>query len=99
MGFLKQIVVTFILIISSSSCCCAQGEDDFVYERSSMHLMMVKHLNEKHVDLVESVFLKIPFPERFNEHNLGVRSISFAESSKNQLYNVQTLVREVNIGQ
>lgn len=99
MGFLKQIIVTFILIISSSSFCCAQGEDDFVYERSSMHLMMVKHLNEKHVDLVESVFLKIPFPERFNDHNLGVRSISFAESSKNQLYNVQTFVREVNIGQ
>ncbi|MGN1229664.1 MAG: hypothetical protein ACI4T5_08415 [Prevotella sp.] len=61
--------------------------------------MMIKHLNEKYVDLVESVFLKIPFPERFNDHNLGVKSISFAETSKNQLNNIKEFVSEVNIGQ
>lgn len=99
MGFLTKIKVTFFLLMLSSSCVYAQGEDSYVYERSSMHLMMVKHLNEKYVDIVESVFMKIPFPERFNDHNLGVKSISFAESSKNQLYNIKEFVREVNIGQ
>lgn len=99
MGLLTKIKVTFFLLMLSSSCVYAQGEDSYVYERSSMHLMMVKHLNEKYVDIVESVFMKIPFPERFNDHNLGVKSISFAESSKNQLYNIKEFVREVNIGQ
>ena len=99
MGLLTKIKVAFFLLMLSSSCVYAQEEDSYVYERSSMHSMMVKHLNEKYVDIVESVFLKIPFPERFNDHNLGVKSISFAESSKNQLSNIQEFVREVNIGQ
>lgn len=81
-----------------SSCMYAQEEKNFVYERSSMHSMMIKHLNEKYVDIVETVFLKIPFPERFNEHNLGVKSISFAETGKNNLNNIKEFVSEVNIG-
>ena len=97
MGLLTKIKVTFFLLMLSSSCVYAQGEDSYVYERSSMHLMMVKHLNEKYVDIVESVFMKIPFPQRFNDHDLGVKSISFAESSKNQLYNIKEFVNEVNI--
>lgn len=99
MGFLKNVVCAFLPFVLSVSGAWAQGGDDYVYERSSMHSMMVKHLNEKHADLVESVFLKIPFPERFNDHNLGVKSISFAESSKNQLENIRQFVNKVNIGQ
>ena len=99
MGLLTKIKVAFFLLMLSSPCVYAQGEDSYVYERSSMHLMMVKHLNEKYVDIVESVFMKIPFPQRFNDHDLGVKSISFAESSKNQLYNIKEFVNEVNIGQ
>lgn len=79
MGLLTKIKVVFFLLMLSSPCVYAQGEDSYVYERSSMHLMMVKHLNEKYVDIVESVFMKIPFPQRFNDHDLGVKSISFAE--------------------
>ena len=89
MGLLTKIKVALFMFVASSSCVYAQEEDSYVYERSSMHSMMVKHLNEKYVDIVESVFLKIPFPERFNDHNLGVKSISFAESSKKQLSNIK----------
>lgn len=98
MGFLRKTAALCLLFMASSSCVYAQEEDDYVYERSSMHSMMIKHLNEKYVDLVESVFLKIPFPERFNNHDLGVKSISFAETSKNQLSNIKDFVSQVNIG-
>lgn len=99
MGLLRKAAGLCMLLMASSPCAYAQGEDGYVYERSSMHSMMVKHLNEKYVDLVEAVFLKIPFPERFNDHNLGVKSISFAETSKNQLGNIEDFVRQVNMGQ
>ena len=99
MEFLKKTYSLFSLFVVYSSCVYAQEDDTYIYERSSMHSMMIKHLNEKYVDLVESVFLKIPFPERFNDHNLGVKSISFAETSKNQLNNIEEFVSEVNIGQ
>ena len=99
MEFLKKTYSLFFLFVVYSSCVYAQEDDTYIYERSSMHSMMIKHLNEKYVDLVESVFLKIPFPERFNDHNLGVKSISFAETSKNQLNNIEEFVSEVNIGQ
>ena len=99
MEFLKKTYSLFSLFVVYSSCVYAQEDDTYIYERSSMHSMMIKHPDEKYVDLVESVFLKIPFPERFNDHNLGVKSISFAETSKNQLNNIEEFVSEVNIGQ
>lgn len=99
MEFLKKIYSLCFLFMVYTSCVYAQEDDTYVYERSSMHSMMIKHLNEKYVDLVESVFLNIPFPERFNDHNLGVKSISFAETSKNQQNNIKEFVSEVNIGQ
>ena len=99
MEFLKKTYSLFSLFVVYSSCVYAQEDDTYIYARSSRHYMMIKHLNEKYVDWVESVFLKIPFPERFNDHNLGVKSISFAETSKNQLNNIEEFVSEVNIGQ
>ena len=74
-------------------------DDDYEYERSSLHSMMIKHLNSKYSDIVEEIYLESPLPERFNDHNLGVRIISFAESEGDQQSNLETFIRNVNIGQ
>ena len=99
MGFLKAkhfLIPTFIL---TSSLCSAQSEDVLEYERNSMHIMMIKHLNQKFDDIIEDVFLKSPFPERFNNHDLGVKAVSFAESEEDQSHNITSFIKQVNLGQ
>lgn len=99
MGFLRPKTILTLSMIASSLFCHAQKSEEREYERSSMHSMVIKHLNEKFAEQVEQVFLQTPFPERFNNHNLGVKSISFAESSKNQLANIEDFIKQVNLGQ
>ena len=99
MGLLKQVVFVNICMTFSSSLCFAQSEDGMEYERNSMHVMMIKHLNQRFDDIIEDVFLHSPFPERFNNHNLGVRTVSFAELEGDQSRNIASFIEQVNLGQ
>ena len=76
MGLLNQLaarIVILLLLSIISSPCFPQSEEANTYERSSIHVMMIKHLNQRFDDIIEQVFLQTPFPERFNDHNLGVK--------------------------
>ena len=102
MGYLNQLaarIVTLTLLSIISSPCFPQGEDANTYERSSIHIMMIKHQNQRFDDIIEQVFLQTPFPERFNNHNLGVKVVSFAEHKDDQTANIQSFVDQVNLGQ
>lgn len=99
MGFLNKVCILSVIIVSTSSLCLAQGEDGLEYERNSMHVMMIKHLNQKFDDIIEDVFLHSPFPERFNNHNLGVKTVSFAELEGDQSQNIASFIEQVNLGQ
>lgn len=102
MGYLNQlatrIVLLFLLSITSSPC-FPQGEEANTYERSSIHVMMIKHQNQRFDDIIEQVFLQTPFPERFNNHNLGVKVVTFAEHKDDQSANIQSFADQVNLGQ
>lgn len=98
MGLLKTILIASTLLLTSSFC-HAQGEEGIEYERNSMHVMMIKHLNQKFDDIIEDVFLKSPFPERFNNHNLGVKTVAFAEIDGDQSSNIASFIEQVNLGQ
>ncbi|MDR0988552.1 MAG: hypothetical protein LBM06_03695 [Prevotellaceae bacterium] len=102
MGFLKRCRIQDLLIglfLIPSSFCNAQNEDGIEYERSSIHVMMIKHLNQRFDDLIENVFLKTPFPQRFNNHDLGVKVVSFAELKEDQSHNIASFIKQVNLGQ
>lgn len=98
MGLLKTILLASPLLLTSSLC-HAQSEEGIEYERNSMHVMMIKHLNQKFDDIIEDVFLKSPFPERFNNHNLGVKTVAFAEIDGDQSSNIASFIEQVNLGQ
>ena len=69
------------------------------YERNSMHVMLIKHRNQRFDDIIEEVFRSAPFPERFNDHNLGVKTVSFAELDGDQSRNIASFISQVNLGQ
>lgn len=98
MGLLKHSLLSLFIILTTLPILGQNGED-YEYERPSLHSMMIKHLNSKFDDIVEDVYLSSPFPERFNDHNLGVKVVSFAESEGDQRHNLETFIRQVSLGQ
>lgn len=99
MGFLSIRHLLVMTCILPSLLCFAQSEEGMEYERNSMHVMMIKRPNQKFDDVIEEVFRQMPFPERFNDHNLGVRAVSFAESEEDQSRNIASFIKQVNLGQ
>lgn len=99
MGLLRISSFLLAILAAASSYAQLQSESGMAYERSSMHVMMIKHLNQKFEDVLEDVFLQAPFPERFNDHNLGVKTVAFAELEGDQSSNIASFAQQVNLGQ
>ena len=96
MGFLNIRFTCFLAFATISL--SAQETNDYEYERSSMHIMMLRHLNSTYSDDVEWVFKHTPFPEQFNNHNLGVRIIALSGDSEDQSSNILAFTEQVNLG-
>lgn len=101
MGFLKSrySLTIIVLLLSCGYSYSQENNEKIYYERSSLHSMMIVHKNQKFSDAVEQVFKSAPFPERFNDHNLGVKSVVFAETSTDLSSHIAQFCDEVNIGQ
>ncbi len=91
-------IIGVLILISAFDSAHAQAEDDYEYERSSMHSMMIKHLNQQYGEAIESVFSLIPIPERFNDHDLGVKLVSLPDSRKPRK-DIESFIEQVNLGQ
>jgi len=77
--------------------CCAQIKEDYEYERASLCMMLIKHHEKKFGNEIQYVFSRMQVPMRFNDHDLGVRLVSFA-SERKQLDNIKSFIQQVNLG-
>ena len=71
----------------------AQNDEDFKYMRGSLCIMMVEHPTLEFNEQIEKAFEKMPIPNRFNSHELGVRILSFPNSD-DQLANLKIFSNE-----
>lgn len=97
MGFLNFRFVSFFIFTTAFLGIIA-GQEMGEYERSSIHVMMLRHLNSTYSDEVDRVFKDTPFPERFNNHNLGVRTIALTGDGEDQSPNITAFIKQVNLG-
>ncbi|MBO4802038.1 MAG: hypothetical protein J5545_09275 [Bacteroidaceae bacterium] len=81
-------VISLILFLLAVIMVHAQRDENFKYMRGSLCMMMVEHPTLLYNKEVESVFKAMPIPERFNSHDLGVRTIRFFNDD-DQLKNIQ----------
>ena len=99
MGFLRLFLFLAVVFACKTYMLAQNSEENILYERSSLHSMMIGHKNQKFSEIVEQVFKSVPFPERFNDHNLGVKSVDFAETSSDLSSHVDLFCKKVNLGQ
>ena len=71
---MKKIILS--LLILSSSLIQAQDNQDVKYRRSSLHVMMMEDhsLTSQYKTLVENAFLNSPFPDKYDNHDIGIAS-------------------------
>ena len=73
-----MLVWAFLL---TSGCLYAQNNDGS-YRRSSLYSLMINHEDQQFSRQIKEAFVKIPIPEKFNNHELSVKILSMGEKLK-----------------
>jgi hypothetical protein len=89
---MRKLIITLTLGFIALTC-FAQNDENFKYMRGSLCIMMVEHPTLEFNDQIEKAFEKMPIPNRFNSHELGVRVLSFPNSD-DQLANLKLFSNE-----
>jgi len=103
MGFLKVhtyrlcMVGAFVAMLQPTFTQAQTNQDDYEYERASICMMMIKHPSKKFGNEIQFVFSRMQLPSRFNNHELGVRLVAFAED-REQTTNISSFIRQVSLG-
>lgn len=71
----------------------AQNDENYKYMRGSLCIMMVEHPTLEFNAQIEKAFEKMPIPNRFNSHELGIRVLSFPNND-DQLANLKIFSSE-----
>jgi len=67
------------------------------YRRSSLYLLMIDDPTRLRYETIKSAFMRTPFPEKFNNHNLTVKSITENPAKKNQEVNISTFLEREQV--
>lgn len=100
MGFLNRNARYLLYVCVALMCHMhvkADIQEDFQYERPSLSMMLVKHHANQFTNEIEYVFSRMKTPERFNNHDLGVRLVGFATTKKQQ-ESIESFIRQEDIG-
>lgn len=74
---MKKILLA--LIVAASPLLQAAAQQDSLitnYRRSSLYSLLVKHNDQKFAQEISDVFLKIPTPDKYNNHDLSVKVVN-----------------------
>lgn len=69
----KTILLVAFLLTAGYAYCQSEYTD---YRRSSLYSLLVNHSEQKFADEIREAFVKIPVPDKFNDHELSVKILS-----------------------
>lgn len=72
---MKRFIIIQLLTVVFAAQIQAQGDGEIKYRRSSLYSMMINHEGREFGDEIKDVFLKIPVPDKYNNHDLSVKVI------------------------
>ena len=67
---MKRFIIIQLLAVVFAAQIQAQGDGEIKYRRSSLYSMMINHEGREFGDEIKDVFLKIPVPDKYNNHCL-----------------------------
>ena len=70
----KPLVAALMLTVSTTYSYADETTDTLKYHRSSIYTILLEHPGYKFGEEIKTEFLNIPLPDKYNNHNLSVRS-------------------------
>lgn len=90
----KQVTAVLAMLLLSIGALYAQRHrvDSLIdqYRRNSIYTLLVEHPDKKFGSEIKQEFLKLPVPDKYNDHNLWVRSVVAAQG-RDQLAHIEKL--------
>ena len=71
-GTIKIAIIMLLLSVALSS----TAQDGNRYRRSSIYSILINHTEQKFSEDIRKAFLKIPVPDKYNDHNLSVKVVT-----------------------
>lgn len=85
---MKKITLLLVMLAGTTFTVTAQVADlEVKYRRSSLYTMMIHEPSRPYAEVIKNSFEKGPIPDKFNDHNLGVRVIQ-ATDAKDESENI-----------
>lgn len=79
-GTIKNIAILLLLVCVSLS--AAAQEEYTRYRRSSIYSIMINHTNQQFSEEIRKAFVRIPVPDKYNDHDLSVKVVSLPKKLK-----------------
>lgn len=99
---MKTIFILLISCLFLANTIIGQEENNTKYRRSSIYTLLVTHPTEKFGSDIEDVFITMPTPDKFDNHDLNVKTFSYnyirkvKKSGTNEEWNMLTQFLEKN---
>ena len=87
-----------LLCLVSTSAIAQDKQDEAIYERNSLYMLMVKHPKYAYNKEIEYVFSTMAKPERFNDHSLKVKSVIFSSKDKDLSDEIADMIVKTQLG-
>ena len=80
---MKYILMTVMMLFSLPEIMEVSAQNDNLkYRRSSIYTLMISHEDQKFASEIKDAFVKIPVPDKFNDHELSVKILSLDKKLK-----------------
>lgn len=77
---MRQVLLTTVVLLSgfmkNSNAQTTNASQEVKYRRSSLHTMVIESEKFPQKDLVLQAFYNAPFPDKYNDHTIGVKSFN-----------------------
>ncbi len=78
----KNIVILFLYLVFSSHIYSQVTEEDYKYNRSSLHLVLIESETFPKKEIVMKAWDGYPFPDKYNNHSIDVINMDLANYGK-----------------
>ncbi len=73
---MKKVLLCLLVAVSTFNIYSQEKPADVVYRRSSLFTLMVTDQERQYADVIEEAFTSAELPEKFNNHNIDLRTIA-----------------------
>jgi hypothetical protein len=95
---LEMRILCFIgMLVLSVFAQAQQSEFETIYRRSSLFTLMINEPERLYANEIEATFMASPIPDKFNDHNLGIRQIPNAVTPGFGMRQENIALQETNI--